>query len=112
MPSINSAQSTDDEDSQSSSSARNETHTETPDDSEDHSQLENKIQELVDNLTAYFSRRRRKSTRGMMGIQRREYIVKGVKIHRRDLPYISLRVKEMIHSTTKKDFRTIRSTRS
>ncbi len=78
MPSINAAQSTDDGASQSSSSGRNETHTETPDDSEDDSQLENKIQQLVENLTAYFSRRRRKSTRGMMGIQRREYIVKGV----------------------------------
>ncbi|KAK0215531.1 hypothetical protein IW262DRAFT_1439870, partial [Armillaria fumosa] len=39
--------------------------------------FERTLMRLVENLTAYFSRRRRKSTRGMMGIQRREYIVKG-----------------------------------
>ncbi len=78
MPTIHAAQDADDEDLQTSSSARNQTHAETPDDSEDDSQLENKIQQLIEKLTAYSSRRRRKSTRGMMGIQRREYIVKGV----------------------------------
>ncbi len=42
MPLINAAQSADDEASQRSSSGQNKTHTETPDDSEDDSQLENK----------------------------------------------------------------------
>ncbi|KAK0496573.1 hypothetical protein EDD18DRAFT_1167148, partial [Armillaria luteobubalina] len=50
--------------------------TATSDDSEDDSQLDINIQQLIENLTAYFSRQR-KSTRGMMGMQHREYIVKG-----------------------------------
>ncbi|KAK0231971.1 hypothetical protein EDD85DRAFT_955804 [Armillaria nabsnona] len=77
MSSINATQSINDEDLQSSSSAQSETHTEMPDDSEDDSQLEIDIQQPVENLTAYSSRRRQKSTHSMMGIQCHEYIVKG-----------------------------------
>ncbi len=75
MPTIHAAQDTGNK--EGSSNPQNDTCKETPDDSEDDSQLEVNIQQLVENLMAYFSRRRRKSTRGMMGIQRREYIVKG-----------------------------------
>ncbi|KAK0215557.1 hypothetical protein IW262DRAFT_1400904 [Armillaria fumosa] len=77
MPRIHATHDNDNEDSQSSSSVRDDTHTWTLDDSEDDSELEMNIQQLVEHLTAYFSRRRRKSTRGMMGIQRRVHIVKG-----------------------------------
>ncbi|KAK0496567.1 hypothetical protein EDD18DRAFT_1462993 [Armillaria luteobubalina] len=73
MPRIHTTYDSDNEDSQSSSGARNDARARIPDDSEDDKQLE----QLVENLTAYFSRRRRKSTRGMMGIQRRVHIVKG-----------------------------------
>ncbi|KAK0482811.1 hypothetical protein EDD18DRAFT_1433250 [Armillaria luteobubalina] len=62
------------------------------DDPEDDSQLETDIQ-LVENSTAYFSRRQGKSTRGTMSIQRK-YIMKGN-------PIYLLQVKETIHSTTK-----------
>ncbi|PBK83559.1 hypothetical protein ARMGADRAFT_1037917 [Armillaria gallica] len=65
MPTIHAAQGTDNEDLQSSSSARNETHTDTPDDSEDDSQLEINIQQPVENLMAYSSQQQRKSTCGL-----------------------------------------------